>query len=139
MLYLTQNYLNIFNKRLWLNYLAIALGAVLGAFSRHLLFNLIKIDSFPYHTLMVNIVGCFLIGVFVEYCVIKGNMPFIIKLFFITGFLGSFTTFSTFALDTGFLTDKGEFFKAFFYVSSSVFLGLASYFMAVYMIRNLIR
>lgn len=122
-----------------MNYLAIALGAVLGALSRHLLFNFIKIDSFPYHTLAVNIIGCFLIGVFAEYCIIKGNMPLPIKLFFITGFLGSFTTFSSFALDTGFLTDKGEFLKASLYISSSVFLGLASYFTAVYIVRGLIR
>jgi CrcB protein len=122
-----------------LNYIAIALGAVLGALSRHLLFNLIKIDSFPYHTLVVNIIGCFLIGAFAEYCIIKGNVSFMIKLFFITGFLGSFTTFSSFALDAGFLTDKGEFFKVFLYIGSSVLLGFASYFTAVYIVRSLIR
>jgi CrcB protein len=80
-----------------------------------------------------------LIGVFAEYCIIKGNVPLSVRLFFITGFLGSFTTFSSFALDTGYLTDKSEFLKAFFYVGSSVFLGLASYFMAVYIVRSLIR
>jgi CrcB protein len=122
-----------------LNYIAIAFGAVLGALLRHLLFNLIKIDSFPYHTLAVNVIGCFLIGVFAEYCIIKGNMSLYIRLFFITGFLGSFTTFSSFALDTGYLTDKGEFLKVFLYVGSSVFLGLASYFSAVYIVRSLIR
>jgi CrcB protein len=122
-----------------LNYIAIALGAVLGALLRHLLFNLIKIDSFPYHTIAVNIIGCFLIGVFAEYCIIKGNVSFIIRLFFITGFLGSFTTFSSFALDAGFLTEKGELFKAFLYISSSVLLGLVSYFTAVYIVRSLIR
>jgi CrcB protein len=122
-----------------LNYFAIAFGAVLGALLRHAIFNLVKISSFPYHTLAVNIIGCFLIGVFVEYCVIKGNMPLAIKLFFITGFLGSFTTFSSFAMDTGFLVDKGEFLKTFFYICSSVFLGLASYFAAVWLVRSLIK
>jgi CrcB protein len=122
-----------------LNYLAIALGAVLGAFLRHTMFNIIKIESFPYHTIAVNIIGCFLIGIFAEYCIIKGNVSMPIKLFFITGLLGSFTTFSAFALDTGYLTSKGEFLKAFLYVGSSVFLGLASYFAAVYIVRSLIR
>ncbi|MDR2100163.1 MAG: fluoride efflux transporter CrcB [Campylobacteraceae bacterium] len=122
-----------------MNYIAIAFGAVLGAFLRHTAFNLIKVESFPYHTLAVNIIGCFFIGIFAEYCIIKGNVPLSVRLFFITGFLGSFTTFSSFALDTGFLTDKGEFLKAFVYISSSVFLGLASYFAAIYFMRSLIR
>ncbi|MDR0666367.1 MAG: fluoride efflux transporter CrcB [Campylobacteraceae bacterium] len=122
-----------------MNYLAIAFGAVLGALLRHMLFIFIKIDSFPYHTLAVNVIGCFFIGVFAEYCIIKGSVPLSVRLFFITGFLGSFTTFSSFALDTGYLSDKGEFLKAFLYVGSSVFLGLAGYFTAVYIVRSLIR
>jgi CrcB protein len=122
-----------------LNYIAIAFGAVLGAFLRHAIFNIVKLESFPYHTLTVNVIGCFLIGVFAEYCIMKGSVPLSVKLFFITGFLGSFTTFSSFALDTGFLTDKGEFLKAFAYVVSSIFCGLASYFTAVYMVRSLIK
>jgi CrcB protein len=122
-----------------LGYLAIALGAVLGAFLRHAMFNLFKVDSFPYHTLIVNIIGCFLIGVFAEYCIIKGNVPSSVRLFFITGLLGSFTTFSAFALDTGFLVSKGEIFKTFLYIGSSLFLGLAGYFAAVYFIRSLLK
>ncbi|MDR1976709.1 MAG: fluoride efflux transporter CrcB [Campylobacteraceae bacterium] len=122
-----------------MNYLAIAFGAVLGALLRHTLFGIIKSDSFPYHTLVVNIIGCFFIGVFAEYCILKGNMPLPVRLFFITGLLGSFTTFSSFALDTGFLVDKGEILKTFFYVGSSVLLGLASYFAAVYLLRSLMR
>jgi CrcB protein len=87
----------------------------------------------------VNIVGCFLIGIFAEYCIMKGNVPLSAKLFFITGFLGSFTTFSSFALDTGYLTSRGEFLKAFAYIGSSLFLGLAGYFAAVYIIKNFVR
>jgi CrcB protein len=122
-----------------LGYLAIALGAVLGAFLRHAMFNLLKVDSFPYHTLIVNVIGCFLIGVFAEYCIIKSNVPSSVRLFFVTGLLGSFTTFSAFALDTGFLVSKGEILKTFLYISSSVFLGLAGYFAAVYIVKSLIR
>ncbi|MDR1460853.1 MAG: fluoride efflux transporter CrcB [Campylobacteraceae bacterium] len=122
-----------------MGYFAIALGAVLGALLRHAMFNFIKIDSFPYHTIVVNIIGCFLIGIFAQYCIMKGNVPLSVKLFFITGFLGSFTTFSAFAMDTGFLVSKGEFLKTFLYIGSSVFLGLASYFAATYLIRSLLK
>jgi CrcB protein len=120
-----------------MNYFAIAFGAVFGALSRYALFCLIDNKEFPYSTLVVNIVGCFLVGVAVEYFSLKGNLPIVVKLFFIVGFLGSFTTFSSFALDCGVLVEKGEILKTLIYVGSSVFLGLASYFAAVYIVRNI--
>ncbi|MDR0407788.1 MAG: CrcB family protein, partial [Campylobacteraceae bacterium] len=67
------------------------------------------------------------------------NVSLPVKLFFVTGFLGSFTTFSAFALDTGFLVSKGEFLKTFLYISLSVFLGLMSYFAAVWLLRGIMR
>jgi CrcB protein len=76
-----------------------------------------------------------LIGVVVEYFALKSNLPLALKLFFVTGFLGSFTTFSSFALDAGLLIERGEVFKTFLYVGSSVFLGLAGYFAAIYLVR----
>ena len=121
-----------------MNYIAIAVGAVFGALSRYALFCLIDNKEFPYNTLIVNVIGCFLVGIAVECLSLKGNLPIAIKLFFITGFLGSFTTFSSFALDCGNLVEKGEILKAFVYIGSSIFLGLASYFAAVYIARNTI-
>lgn len=120
-----------------LNCIMISLGAIIGAMSRYGIFIFLgsKNINLPYPTLIVNLIGCFLIGILSEYFMIKHNIPNFVKLFFITGILSSFTTFSSFALESGYLMQKGEFVKMFLYISSSVILGIASYFLAVYLIR----
>lgn len=55
--------------------------------------------SLPIGTLIVNFIGCFLIGLIFGFAEIKGITPEF-KLFFVTGFLGAFTTFSAYALET---------------------------------------
>ncbi len=86
-----------------MHYLWIGLGAVVGASARHLIFQLMESRSigFPCHTLVVNVVGCLLIGFIAEYFALKSHLPYAVRLFLVTGVLGSFTTFSTFALDGG--------------------------------------
>ena len=83
----------------------ISLGAVLGAISRWQLgvwFNGF-LSQFAFGTLLANLLGCFLIGIAIGLHLIDGQ-----KLLFITGFLGSFTTFSSFSLEVSekLLTEK---------------------------------
>ncbi|WGE31828.1 CrcB family protein [Actinobacillus genomosp. 2] len=76
--------------------LFIAIGAVLGAISRWQLgvwFNSF-LSQFAFGTLLANLLGCFLIGIAIGLHLNDGQ-----KLLFITGFLGSFTTFSSFSLE----------------------------------------
>ncbi len=117
-----------------MNYLFIGLGGVLGAISRHYIFTQFenKITNFPYHTLIVNIIGCALIGILAEIFALKSSLPYQAKLFLITGFLGSFTTFSTFALDNVFLIEKNEMIKSLIYTSGSVLSGIIVCFAAAY-------
>lgn len=123
------------------NVLAISIGAVFGAVLRYGIFLYFdeKNLNFPYHTLIVNIIGCFMVGLISEYLSLKQDLPHIIRLFLIVGFLGSFTTFSSFAIDSGFLIEKDEFFNAFIYIATSVVLGLLSFFVATYVIRVLFK
>lgn len=82
--------------------LSLALGGSLGAVFRYVLsgfFSKLFPDFFPYGTLFVNLIGSFFIGVFWEFFQ-KVQFHSDIKIFLLIGVLGSFTTFSTYSLET---------------------------------------
>lgn len=102
----------------------IALGGALGAISRYLAGSFISQQlgtGFPYGTLSVNILGSFLIGVLAVWLAQQqwGNPAY--KQFLIVGFLGAFTTFSSFSLDSILLLQQERFFAFIGYIGLSVF------------------
>jgi fluoride exporter len=102
--------------------LLISSGAILGALSRHYL---TLAFPAPINIFFVNITGCFLIGILAN---LLGQKPEL-RLLFITGFLGSYTTFSTYALDIMHLWQKGKLWQALLYGFASPSLGaLMAYF-----------
>ncbi|MDV4154523.1 fluoride efflux transporter CrcB [Rhizobium brockwellii] len=82
--------------------------------------------AFPWGTLAVNIVGCFVIGVFAELIARKFNASVELRLLLITGFLGGFTTFSAFSLDAISLFERGEAVAGGIYIAASVGLSMAA-------------
>jgi len=106
--------------------LAVSVGGALGALARygmgHLASQLVDLP-FPTGTWTVNLLGCLLIGLSVPFFgdLIKTEE---VRLFFVTGLLGSFTTFSTFSLDTFALWAEGQGLTAFINAVGSVVLGL---------------
>ena len=81
--------------------IAIAVGAVLGAWLRYglgLWLNPV-FAAVPLGTLAANLVGGYLVGVAVAVFHVNADMPPELKLFFVTGFLGALTTFSTFSAE----------------------------------------
>lgn len=95
--------------------LFIAIGGFFGAISRYLCSNLIKkkiMTRFPLGTLFVNLIGSFLLGFL--YGITNEINP---KLLLGTGFLGAFTTFSTFNLETMQLVESKQRFTAFIYLA----------------------
>jgi CrcB protein len=79
------------------------LGGSIGAASRYgitLLANRLYGNSFPWGTLFVNLAGCFLIGISFALGNERNILSPSARLFFMTGFLGALTTFSTFALES---------------------------------------
>ncbi len=97
------------------NYLAIAVGGAIGACFRYLLSEWMLLlcgRSFPFGTLLVNILGAFAIGVLYGLLVSEQIAPTPWRIFIGIGVLGAFTTFSTFSLDTLLLLQQGEVIKA---------------------------
>jgi CrcB protein len=81
--------------------------------------------AFPWGTLTVNVVGCFVIGVFTEMIIRRLDASPELRLLLITGFLGGFTTFSAFSLDAVSLFERGAVVSGAVYIVASVGLSMA--------------
>jgi len=106
--------------------IAIALGGAFGAVLRFLVSTGIYQwlgREFPYGTLSVNVLGSFLIGLLTEVLILqKVAISLEYRSAILIGLFGSFTTFSTFSLDTVILIEQGDLYKALVNVLLSVFL-----------------
>ena len=91
---------------------------------------------FPVGTFSVNLIGCFLIGIFVG-LVERGNiLTEETRLFLITGICGGFTTFSSFSFDNIALLRTGEWFSFLLYLIGSVALGILATWLGILLIRS---
>jgi CrcB protein len=102
----------------------IALAGAAGALCRLGANNLIGTRPFPAATLAVNVVGCFALGLVSVWGAARMS-PEVVTMLGV-GFLGAFTTFSTFALDAVSLGSEGQAGLAVVYVAASVALGLVA-------------
>lgn len=108
-----------------MTYLAIALGGAAGALSRYGLMTLVSNvlgSRLPWGTLLVNISGSLLIGVLYVLISEKMLLSNEARALLIVGFLGAFTTFSTFSLDTMLLIQQGWLVQAVAYMLASVMI-----------------
>jgi fluoride exporter len=111
-------------------YLWVALGSALGGVARYwmsLVAARLVGETFPWGTLVINILGSFVIGYFGTLTMPDGPRPASIeaRLFVMVGICGGFTTFSSFSLQTLELLRGGESLRAFAYIAASVLLCLA--------------
>ena len=107
----------------------VALGSALGGVSRYWLGGVVARavgDDFPYGTLLINIVGSFVIGFFGTLTLPEGPRPASLdtRLFVMVGLCGGFTTFSSFSLQTFELLRSGQSIRAATYIAASVLLCL---------------
>jgi|SRR5688572_604984 len=113
----------------FLSVLYVALGGALGSVSRYLLgawtLTLGKSIDFPYGTLSVNLIGCFVIGFLSQLVETRSVFTAEARAFIFTGLLGGFTTFAAFGNDTINLLRDGRMFHALANVAANVIVGLA--------------
>ena len=109
-----------------MEYLAIGLGGMLGANARYLVGGWVSHRfgfTFPWGTLLVNSSGSLVLGFFMSYLLKYPTYQYP-RLFFAVGFLGAYTTFSTFSVESLQLIQNGRLGAAFVYIISSTTLGL---------------
>jgi len=110
------------------NVLLVALGGSIGAVARYKMSGWIlhhTIDwRFPAGTFAVNVLGCLVAGILAGLVEKHDLFSADTRLFFFTGILGGFTTFSAFGLETMFLVQRGQFLIAASNVAASVVAGL---------------
>ena len=121
--------------------LIVGLGGSLGAISRYLIsIFMLKVigTSFPWSTLLVNILGSFLMGALFEVLSQKISFSYELKLLLMVGFLGSFTTFSTFSMDAVSLFEQGGNLSSFIYIFLSVLLSITSLILAMHIMKSFV-
>ncbi|MGY8849270.1 MAG: fluoride efflux transporter CrcB [Pseudomonadales bacterium] len=124
-----------------MHWIAVAVGGAFGAVARYAISTWI-FDStshkFPYATLSVNVLGSFVMGIFFVLILEKGLLLPEWRGVLMIGFLGAFTTFSTFSLDALGLWQNGHLFLALVYALGTVVLCLAAITVAVWLTRLLL-
>lgn len=125
-----------------MDYIFVGIGGVFGAISRYAISKVINEKTgsfFPVGTLVVNITGAFLLSFLLGLGFAhKSPIGKDLELALTTGFLGAYTTFSTFSYETFQLIQDGEFFRALEYVLLSVILGLAAAWLGILASLNLV-
>lgn len=121
-------------------YIAIAVGGTLGCWARYGMTNLVQSiygRDFPYATMSINLLGSFLMGfLFIETVERLSTSP-ALRVGILTGFLGGYTTFSTFSMESVLLVEQGYVLRAALYMALSTILGYIAAFGGVYIARNL--
>lgn len=121
--------------------LIVAGGGALGAATRYLVYvaagHLLG-AGFPFGTLIVNVVGSFAMGALTEVMALAWSASGQVRLFLAVGFLGAFTTFSTFSLDFAVLYERGRFLLCALYVTISMVLSIAALFAGLWLFRRLL-
>ncbi len=115
-------------------YLIVFLGAGIGGALRHgmsvaaaRLFG----HGFPFGTLIVNVVGSFVMGLLAGYFAFRPGIAQDMRLFLTTGILGGFTTFSAFSLDAALLVERHSYALAAGYIAGSVGISIVALFLGL--------
>jgi CrcB protein len=107
--------------------LLIAVFGAVGTLARYGLQGVVQIragSAFPYGTLLVNLTGCFLLGLIGQFTLNRMVISPDWRVAIAVGFFGGYTTFSSFGWETAKMLEDGEWLRATTYVAASVIAGL---------------
>jgi len=119
----------------------VAAGGALGAVGRFLVVSMVGHwahsygTNFPFGTVVVNVLGSFILGALVELSALAWSPSPEIRAMLVVGVLGAFTTFSTFSLDTVTLITRGAWLQVALYVGLSVALSIIALYMGMQIIK----
>jgi CrcB protein len=116
------------------NLLLVGLGGSIGSMVRYGSSLLIRSRQFPFATLSVNIIGCFIIGLVFAMSIKEEGISDNWKLFLASGICGGFTTFSAFSLENLGLLQSGRIGIALTYIILSIVLGITATFLGYLLI-----
>ena len=119
-------------------YLSIGVGGACGAMLRYFVFDMTLIllgKGFPYATLLVNVLGSFLMGMVYAAIVQEYSVLLPWRGLLSIGFLGAFTTFSTFAYENHVFLKSGDFTSFAFYSIASFIVGFLAVFAGMYVVK----
>jgi fluoride exporter len=125
---------------MWKMFFITGAGGFLGSGFRYLAQRLFAIYfpvSFPFGTLFINVLGCFLIGIIYAVGEKTKMLTPELRIFLAVGICGGFTTFSTFSLDAFGLMQDREYLYFSLYIIASVVLSLAATIAGVWIIKSL--
>jgi CrcB protein len=113
---------------------------ILGCWARYFMTQLVQGiwgTSFPYATLIINVSGAFVMGFLFVETLERLTISVAFRTGILTGFLGGYTTFSTYMMETVLLTEQGAILRGLLYIILSTLLGFAAAFFGVFLARNL--
>ncbi|MEO8049787.1 MAG: fluoride efflux transporter CrcB [Acidobacteriota bacterium] len=120
-------------------YLLVMLGAALGGLARYVIGSVVMQrfgGRFPLGTLVVNVMGCFLIGILMPLLTERGEPRPNLRLLLVVGVLGGYTTFSSFAWESFQAMDEGSRWIGFANVALSVILGYLAVWCGALLVRR---
>jgi CrcB protein len=110
-------------------FVAVGIGGAFGALTRYWIDRALEqrlIALFPWSTFIINVSGCFAAGLVISSLVDRHHVPAWARVGLVVGFLGAYTTFSTFAQEEWELTDDRHLLMASLYVAASVAVGVVA-------------
>ncbi len=119
--------------------LAVAAGGAVGAVGRYLVVSAVGHifgTGFPLGTIVVNVVGSFVLGALIEALALVWSPSPELRAMVVVGVLGAFTTFSTFSMDVVLLYERGALGQVALYIGASVILSIGAFFLGLHLLRS---
>ena len=119
--------------------LAVAAGGAVGAVGRYLVVSAVGHifgTGFPLGTIVVNVVGSFVLGALIEALALVWSPSPELRAMVVVGVLGGFTTFSIFSMDVVLLYERGALGQAALYIGASVILSIGAFFLGLSLLRS---